>query len=65
MGSSSTNFLVYASASSNPYVPLFYLIKKTDGSTDSTFYLNDTAIGDITPPSYYNFRFKLMSAKSP
>ena len=65
LGSSSLNFLVYATSSSNPYVPLFYLIKKTDGSIASTFYLNDTNIGYITPPSYYNYKFKLMSAKSP
>ena len=45
MGSSSTNLLVYATASGNPYVPLFYLIKKTDGSIASTFYLNNTVIG--------------------
>ena len=44
MGNSSTNLLIYATASSNPYVPLFYLIKKTDGSIDSTFYLNDTGV---------------------
>ncbi len=65
MGSSSMNFLVYATASSNLYVPLFYIIKKTDGSIESTFYLNETEIGEITPPSYYNYRYKLMSAKSP
>ena len=51
MGSSSTNLLVYATASSNPYVPLFYLIKKIDGSIASTFYLNNTNVGYITPPS--------------
>ena len=45
MGTSSTNFLIYATASSNPYVPLFFLIKKTDGTIDSTFYLNNTSIG--------------------
>ena len=65
MGNSSKNFLVYATSSNNPYVPLFYLIKKIDGSIDSTFYLNDTTIGEITPPSYYNYKLKLMSAKSP
>ena len=65
MGISSTNLLVYATASNNPNVPLFYQIKKTDSSVASTFYLNDTNIGEITPPSYYNYKFKLMSAKSP
>jgi hypothetical protein len=40
MGSSSSNFLVYTTSSSNPYVPLFYLIKETDGSITSTFYFN-------------------------
>ncbi len=65
MGSSSTNFLVYATASNNLYVPLFYQIKKTDGSIASTFYLNETGVGKIAPPSYYNYKFKLMSAKSP
>ena len=44
---------------------MFYQIKKTDGSIASTFYLNYTEIGDIDPPSYYNYKFKLMSAKSP
>ena len=65
MGSSSANLLIYATLSSKPFIPLFYQIKKTDGSVASTFYLNDTMIGDITPPSYYNYKFKLMSAKSP
>ena len=65
MGNSSENLLIYATASNNPLVPLFYLIKKTDGSLESTFYLNDTNVGEITPPSYYNYKFKLMSAKSP
>ena len=27
--------------------------------------MNDTNIGDITPPSYYNYKFKLMKAKNP
>ena len=65
MGSSSKNLIVYATASNNQNVPLFYLIKKTDGSLASTFYLNDTNLGEISPPSYYNYKFKLMSAKSP
>ena len=65
MGSSSINLLVYATASNKPNIPLFYLIKKTDGSVASTFYLNDTNLGEISPPSYYNYKFKLMSAKSP
>ena len=65
MGSSSINLLVYATASNKLNVPLFYLIKKTDGSIISTFYLNDTNVGEITPPSYYNYKFKLMSAKNP
>jgi hypothetical protein len=45
MGTSSNNMLVYATASNNPYVPLFYKIKKSDGSIESTFYLNNTSIG--------------------
>ena len=65
MGSSSTNLIVYATASSKPFVPLFYLINKIDGSITSTFYLNDTNVGEITPPSKYDYKFKLMSAKSP
>lgn len=65
MGSSSTNLLIYATSSSNQFVPLFYQIKKTDGSVVSTFYLNETNIGGITPPSFYNYKFKLISAKSP
>ena len=65
MGSSSNDMIVYATASNNPYVPFFYKIKKIDGSIESTFYLNDTTIGQIAPPSYYNYKFKLISAKSP
>ena len=65
MGTSSKYFLVYATASSNPYVPLFYLINKSDGSLASTFYFNQTALGYIFPPSYYNYKFKFMSAKTP
>ncbi len=65
MGNSSLNFLVYATASTNPNIPLFYLIKKTDGSIESTFYLNDSAIGEISPPSYFDYKFKLISAKTP
>ena len=65
MGTNSKNLLIYTSASSNPYIPLFYLIKKTDGSLDSTFYLNNTNIGYIAPPSFYKYKYKLMSAKSP
>ena len=65
MGSFSTNLLIYATASNNLYVPLFYQLKKIDGSVASTFYLNDTGIGNIVPNSYYSYKFKLMSAKSP
>jgi hypothetical protein len=65
MGASSTNLLVYATASNNLNVPLFYQIKKTDGSIASTFYLKDASIGNINPPSADNYKFKVMSAKSP
>ena len=65
MGNFSTNFLVIATSSKNPYIPLFYQIKKVDGSIASAFYLNETEISDIIPPSYYSYKFKLISAKSP
>jgi len=65
MGSSSTNLLIYATSTSKPFIPLFYQIKKTDGSVASIFYLNETNIVGITPASFYKYKFKLMSAKSP
>ena len=65
MGTSSENLLVIATSSKNPYIPLFYQIKKLDGSIASAFYLNETEISDIIPPSYYSYKFKLISAKSP
>ena len=67
MGPSSKDLLIYATEKGNSKltIPLFFLIKKTDGSVASTFNLNDTNIEEVEPPSNYDYKFKLVSAKSP
>ena len=41
MGSSSQNLVLYATKSSNPYIPLIFTISKTDGSIVRAVDIND------------------------
>lgn len=52
MGSSSQNLILYATKSSDPFIPLIFSIKKSDGSIVRTVMINDTInIGNVNPPS--------------
>ena len=52
MGSSSLNLILYATRSSNPYIPLIFRISKSDGSILDTVEINDPYnIKDVNPPS--------------
>ena len=52
MGSSSLNLVLYATKSSNAYIPLIFRISKSDGSIIDAVEINDTTnIKNVNPPS--------------
>ena len=52
MGSSSLNLVLYATKSSSPYIPLIFILRKSDGSIVRVSEINDpTNIGEVNPPS--------------
>ena len=66
MGSLSLYLVLYATRSGNPYIPLIFRIRKTDGLIVDTVQINDpTNIGDVNPPSKQSYRYQFMSARSP
>jgi len=52
MGTSSQNFIIYVTKSSSPFIPIIFIVSKTDGSIVRSFDINDpSGIKEINPLS--------------
>ena len=51
MGSSSIDLILYATKSSDPFIPLIFTISKSDGKIVRTVEIRDTNIGNVNPTS--------------